>query len=115
MLFERVSFQDLRWFYANCSVALFAGDDKWEPAGITSLMEALACGALCVCNAGGYIEKELRGLAAARNFVQPVQFYEWNNRLSLVSSVQKILRSPQYKLTEMSIRARDFVKTMCPV
>jgi hypothetical protein len=115
ILLQRTSFEDLRWLYANCNVAVFAGEDSWEPAGITSLTEALACGASCVCNAGGHIENELRGLAVESDLAVPVEFYERNSGRSLVSSVGAIRRLSPEERARRSVEARRFVRTTCSV
>ncbi len=115
MLLNQVSFSDLRWLYSHCNAVVFAANDSWEPAGITALTEALSCGALCICNSGGCIEREILYLAQEAHLTCPILFYRSGDSNALRHTTSAVVRLDQQARLEKSVLAREFVQRACPV
>jgi glycosyltransferase involved in cell wall biosynthesis len=115
LLLMRTTFADLRWLYGNAAAVLFAGNDSWEPAGITSLTEALASGGICVAGAGGCIERELTHLGGESELLVPVLFYPPGDRNSFQEVVRRATAMSPAERASAASAGRRFLTRTCPV
>lgn len=88
VILSGVSFLDLANFYnkARCCIVASKFDD-WQPGGITSIAEALACNGICICNSGGEIESEFNYLATENKIDNPLIYYNY----PLKNSLRKVI------------------------
>lgn len=84
LILSGVSFVELANFYnkARCCIVASKYDD-WQPGGITSIAEALACNGICICNSGGEIESEFKFLSIDSNISNPLIYYKYPEKDSL--------------------------------
>jgi hypothetical protein len=87
-----VSFAELANLYRNSVCCIIASKyDYWQPGGITSIVEALACSSICVANAGGEIETEFYALSALNKVPDPIEYYRYPEKGALRNKVLSIL------------------------
>ena len=109
MILSGISFEQLAMFYKNSKLCIVASKfDHWQPGGITSIVEALACEGICVCNSGGEIEKEFKQLCTDSNCIDPLFYFEYPKKKSLKNIVLKLLNSSKIELYEMKLNSQKF-------
>lgn len=113
---QLISFNELKWLFGNCSVYLMAGDDSWEPLGITTLVEAMAMGALCIFNSGGCVEREMRHLATESGIaVNGIKFFPSDDVKVFKKTVDHIVSLDPERRAQLSAMNRRLAETTFPV
>jgi glycosyltransferase involved in cell wall biosynthesis len=111
-----ISFAQLRWLYSNCRACIFTSKlDRWQAAGSTALAEAMACGAICVCPAGGCIEREWLHLAREKSIDCPVVFYRPADSAGLAAALGKVLALGADERNTLKAVAREMAMRAFPV
>jgi hypothetical protein len=89
-----VSFCELANLYNNafCSIVASKYDD-WQPGGITSMVEALACSSICIANGGGEIQREFDFLAKRSGIENPILFYNYPTTGTLTQKLNILLNT----------------------
>lgn len=104
-----ISFEQLSMFYKYSEMCIVASKyDHWQPGGITSIVEALSCEGICVCNSGGEIEKEFNYLCTISNHDNPLLYFDYPNKNSLKNVVIKLLNSSSDEKINMKLNSLNF-------
>lgn len=75
VVLENVHFRQLRWLYSHAAACVLTSSlDAWQAAGSTALTEAMACGAPCVVQGGGCLEREFGTMLRERGCENGVRF-----------------------------------------
>ena len=115
-ILQLISFNELRWLFKNCSAYLMAGDDTWEPLGITSLTEAMAMGAPCIFNSGGCVEREMRHLATESGVaLSGIEFFPSGDARTFKKAVDHIVSLNPKHRAQLSTMNRQLAETAFPV
>jgi len=104
-----VSFSELANFYNKARCCIVASKyDNWQPGGITSIAEALACNGICICNSGGEIESEFNFLSIENNLHNPVTYYNYPELGSLRSVITDFINLSNDEIQKMKINSNKF-------
>lgn len=109
LVLSGVSFLELANLYnrANCCIVA-SKFDNWQPGGITSIAEALACNGICICNGGGEIESEFNFLSESNNIENPLLFFDYPLKNGLKNLVLKHLQTTNNQIIEMKNKSKFF-------
>ncbi len=104
-----VSFLELANFYnkARCCIVASKYDD-WQPGGITSIAEALACNGICVCNSGGEIESEFNFLTSENHIHNPLIYYNYPIKGSLRTLISNFNNLSINEIQSMRMNSNKF-------
>ena len=109
IILSGVSFVELANFYnkARCCIVASKYDD-WQPGGITSIAEALACNGICICNSGGEIESEFNFLSIVNNIANPLIYYNYPEKDSLRKVISKFNNLSNEAIQTLRINSNNF-------
>ena len=111
LILSGISFEQLSIFYKYSELCIVASRyDHWQPGGITSIVEALACEGICVCNSGGEIEKEFNYLCTISRLINPLHYFDYPQKNSLKNVVLKLLNSTEIEFKNMKDNSLNFSK-----
>jgi hypothetical protein len=109
VILSGISFEQLALFYKYSKLCIVASRyDHWQPGGITSIVEALACKGICLCNSGGEIEKEFNFLCDNSNVNNPLFYFDYPQKNSLKDIVVQLLNKPENELNELKVKSFNF-------
>ncbi len=112
LILSGVSFFELANLYNRASCCIVASKfDNWQPGGITSIAEALACNGICICNAGGEIESEFNFLSEINNIENPLLYFDYPQKNGLKNKVLRHLQTPSNQITVMKNKSKLFSST----
>lgn len=115
LILSQISFADLALLYSKARACVFASeDDVWQPAGITAIGEALACGAICVVGSGGCVEDEFRRLSEDAGVECPLQFFPYPSSEGLIAKIDEVSNQPKLRRKIQQAGPR-FVKTVLDI
>lgn len=111
IILSGVSFSELAELYSKSLGCIIASKfDSWQPGGITSLVEALACRGICIANAGGCIESEFRFLSKSHGLGDPVLYYRYPKSGALKSKIEELISFNDEELNKRKSASLSFVK-----
>lgn len=109
VILSGVSFLELANYYCNARCCIVASKyDDWQPGGITSIAEAMACNGICICNSGGEIESEFNFLAAENNMNSPLLYFNYPIKDSLRSLISNFNNLSNSQLQTMRLNSNNF-------
>lgn len=109
LVLSGISFEQLALFYKHSKLCIIASRyDHWQPGGITSIVEALACSGICLCNSGGEIEKEFNFLSDNAGVNNPLFYFDYPQQNSLKDVVFQLLNKPKNELDELKVKSFKF-------
>ena len=109
VILSGVSFLELANFYNKARCCIVASKyDNWQPGGITSIAEALACNGICICNSGGEIESEFNFLSTKNNINNSVIYYNYPENGALRNVISEFLNLSNNEIQKMRINSNNF-------
>jgi len=90
-----VTYPNLRWLYKNALGLLHLTDDSWQPAGITTLVEAMATGCAVILGSGGLLEQEIRQYEVAWEYELPCLFVDKRDPANISQAIRCLEDSPE--------------------
>jgi glycosyltransferase involved in cell wall biosynthesis len=109
LILSGISFEDLANLYQNSKLCIVASKfDHWQPGGITSINEALACEGICLCNSDGEIEKEFNYLVSNTDFSNPLFYFKYPEKYSLKNKVFDILNKTEIEIVNLKNNSSQF-------
>lgn len=113
IILSGVSFLELANYYNKARFCIVASKyDDWQPGGITSLAEALACNGICICNAGGEIESEFNFLSLDSMTINPLLYYNYPIKGSLRSVVSEFNNLTKDEIEQIKFNSNNFSKKL---
>ncbi len=93
LVLRGISFEELADLYNRAKCCIVASKfDNWQPGGITSIAEALACNGICICNSSGEIEAEFDYLVTTNHVNNPLFYYRYPETGALKNALSDVLK-----------------------
>jgi hypothetical protein len=109
LILSGISFEELASLYSNSKLGIIASKfDHWQPGGITSIVESLACNAISLCNSGGEIEKEFSHLTFSSKYSDPLFYFNYPEKGSLKKNVIDLLNKSEEDLSKLKSNSCEF-------
>jgi hypothetical protein len=109
LILSGISFEELASLYSNSKLGIIASKfDHWQPGGITSIVESLACNAISLCNSGGEIEKEFSHLTFNSKYSDPLFYFNYPEKGSLKKNVIDLLNKSEEDLSKLKSNSCEF-------
>lgn len=110
-ILSQISFADLANLYNKSLINIVASKfDHWQPGGITTIVESLACGGVNLVNANGILQQEFNHLSSFFEIEDPIIYYEYSKKGYLKSNVNNLINKNQKEIKKIKSMAFNFAK-----